>query len=618
MAASAGTNCNSDLDAPVIRVSLANAVSGRIVELDIPPVLTVVELKRRVADAWRVEENLPRVAWPAVNILGDPVARDKLLAEPSSSTRRHAAAADHRVTIPLLEEDARLSEEGRWCASTPASDASVSRLSYCDEDNFYDHLSRSSTDGDSFSLPDEDFYGQDLLSPLESDSAQLDFSSLLGDIASTPLTAGSSAPLSIPLQFFVKIYERFESREELDVALLSLRNYELEQRTRPPSLHHLAALREKLAVEERYGPLSHWDVSGVSDLSNLFSSSLVGWASFDGDVSGWNVSTVEDMASMFQGCYRFNSSVGDWDVSSVRNFGFLFSGCVNFDQPLNDWAVGNGRNFSGMFCSCESFNQPLQSWDVRNGRNFSMMFDGCAAFNQPLAAWDVRSGVDFSMMFFECASFNQDLGPWRRNVENGGRQRRNDADEAIDVLGMFVKCRSFSPASVAALEAWALQVHSVAQLAEIFRGCEQLLQGARGRQRRTTMMPSHLPTWIWPCEAFACHDVVRSDLVHESWHKGVWDICVYEMRHERTSAGIPMEHQEEDTDSEVDVDHTSGEILEAEFVKLLREAYGWADVDGQGCWVHPVHANGVLNGRYNAGYEYDDYDVAPVQTGRKC
>ena len=44
-----------------------------------------------------------------------------------------------------------------------------------------------------------------------------------------------------------------------------------------------------------YGPIAYWDVSSITDMSELFQ----GMSYFNADISGWNTSSVTDMSGMF-------------------------------------------------------------------------------------------------------------------------------------------------------------------------------------------------------------------------------------------------------------------------------------------------------------------------------
>ena len=56
--------------------------------------------------------------------------------------------------------------------------------------------------------------------------------------------------------------------------------------------------------------------------------------------------------------------ISNWDVSNVTDMEGMF-GCANsFNQPLNNWNVSNVTNMEQMFQNARSFNQPLNKWNV--------------------------------------------------------------------------------------------------------------------------------------------------------------------------------------------------------------------------------------------------------------
>jgi surface protein len=63
-----------------------------------------------------------------------------------------------------------------------------------------------------------------------------------------------------------------------------------------------------------YGPISSWDLSGVSDISGLFADR----EDFNDDISSWDVSGVTAMVGTFCGAKSFNQPLNTWDVSEVR------------------------------------------------------------------------------------------------------------------------------------------------------------------------------------------------------------------------------------------------------------------------------------------------------------
>jgi hypothetical protein len=77
-----------------------------------------------------------------------------------------------------------------------------------------------------------------------------------------------------------------------------------------------------------YGPVGYWDVTAVSDLSDLFA----GRASFD-EPLGWDTSSVTSMARLFSGASAFNQALS-FDTRSVLSMDYMFLGARGFDQRL--------------------------------------------------------------------------------------------------------------------------------------------------------------------------------------------------------------------------------------------------------------------------------------------
>ena len=101
--------------------------------------------------------------------------------------------------------------------------------------------------------------------------------------------------------------------------------------------------------------------------------------------------------------------ISNWDTSRVTNMGNMFERERSFNQPLNNWNVSNVTDMRIMFDGARSFNQPLNNWNVSNVWSMSDMFEGARAFNQPLNKWNVSKVTDMSFMFMDARSFNQPL-----------------------------------------------------------------------------------------------------------------------------------------------------------------------------------------------------------------
>jgi len=178
--------------------------------------------------------------------------------------------------------------------------------------------------------------------------------------------------------------------------------------------------------EIKYGHISDWDVSRVTDMSYMFSSAK----SFNQDIGNWNVNSVSDMSCMFELADAFNQDIGNWDVSNVANMRYMFELADAFNQDIGNWDVSNVTDMSWMFKEAHAFNQDLSKWDVRNVTNMSRMFESIKSFNQDLSKWDVSKVENMEGMFCHTKSFNQNLKNWQVNKE-------------VYVSGIFAEAKSF-------------------------------------------------------------------------------------------------------------------------------------------------------------------------------
>ena len=187
-----------------------------------------------------------------------------------------------------------------------------------------------------------------------------------------------------------------------------------------------AIVAEEIETQGASADLNHLDVSGVTDLSGLFSDSqfngdISGWdvsnvvdmnhlfdgTPFDGDISRWDVSSVADMSNMFWAS-QFNGDISGWDVSAVTNMHHMFVDSV-FNGDISSWNVSNVRDMSYMFnCRFERFDGDLSRWDVSNVRDMTGMFAG-ASFEGDLSSWLVSPDCNTEDMFDD--SFPEDFRP---------------------------------------------------------------------------------------------------------------------------------------------------------------------------------------------------------------
>ncbi len=149
----------------------------------------------------------------------------------------------------------------------------------------------------------------------------------------------------------------------------------------------------------RYGHISYWNTSHVTDMSLLF---FKGAYFFNEPLTAWNVSNVTTMSGMFRGATQFNQSLHAWNVSNVADMSDMFKYCESFNQPLASWNVARVTNMNSMFAHAISFNQVVHTWDVHNVRSMKGMFhNACNCIDVlMLYRWQIPSDCNTYGMYF--------------------------------------------------------------------------------------------------------------------------------------------------------------------------------------------------------------------------
>jgi len=83
-----------------------------------------------------------------------------------------------------------------------------------------------------------------------------------------------------------------------------------------------------------------------------------------GDISEWNVSLITDMSYLFENETRFNEPLNAWDVSNVTNMNSMFYNATSFNKPLNNWNISKATSMYDMFHGATSFNQSRPVMDT--------------------------------------------------------------------------------------------------------------------------------------------------------------------------------------------------------------------------------------------------------------
>jgi surface protein len=135
--------------------------------------------------------------------------------------------------------------------------------------------------------------------------------------------------------------------------------------------------------------ISNWDVSEVTDMTNLFSMHNDKYSEDtkyylqyefgdsnhpDNILNGWDTRNVENMESMFENCRKFNHDISGWDTRNVGNMKSMFENCRKFNHDISGWDVSLVENMNGMFNSATDFSQNITEWNTPSLTSSSNMF----------------------------------------------------------------------------------------------------------------------------------------------------------------------------------------------------------------------------------------------------
>ena len=185
---------------------------------------------------------------------------------------------------------------------------------------------------------------------------------------------------------------------------------------------------DNAAAIATYGQINTWDVSGLTDFSQIFLNN----STFNSDISAWDVSNATNMSGMFQNASDFDQDITGWlnSANNVVNMSSMFQGATSFNQNISTWNVGNVTNMVGMFLG-GIFNQRIDNWDVSNVEFMTSMFGLNTVYNQPLNAWTLTSLTNTSDMFRGASSFNKNINGWNMGL-------------VTDTSGMFKDATNFN------------------------------------------------------------------------------------------------------------------------------------------------------------------------------
>jgi len=234
------------------------------------------------------------------------------------------------------------------------------------------------------------------------------YNSIINPITNRKVTIDGPLGRSI-LQNYLNYLQKGGSVSELTHIFNQIRNYEPSISDKIISLVYYKMkdsdelreavklwLKNESKAMTKYGHISIWNTSNVTDMSNMFYQAY----NFNQDIGNWDTSNVTNMMGMFLGASIFNEYIGDWDTSNVINMRGMFNGAHKFNGDIGNWNTSRVTNMSYMFYDAKEFNQDVRNWNTSNVINMYAMFNCAHKFDKDIGKWDTSKVTDMRNMFF--------------------------------------------------------------------------------------------------------------------------------------------------------------------------------------------------------------------------
>ena len=211
---------------------------------------------------------------------------------------------------------------------------------------------------------------------------------------------------------------------------------------------------------EGYRPsmdLSHWDVSGVNDMSQAFMG--LDMSDISG-IGGWDVSHVKGMDETFRNT-RGTLDLSGWNTGSATNMQYMFADAqLDGFSGIDRLRTQSMKYMRGMFSgSSRSASSPidLSGWDIGNVQDTSEMFNNVDMDAFPgVSDWH-GGGITYASRMFEGAKATHDIDlSWM------------GASKMVTVIDMFHDMKGFD--HVKGIESF--DTSSVTYMNGMFRGTD--------------------------------------------------------------------------------------------------------------------------------------------------
>ncbi len=166
---------------------------------------------------------------------------------------------------------------------------------------------------------------------------------------------------------------------------------------------------------QKYGKIEDWDVSNVTDMTELFNSFSL--SSISLNLSKWDTSNVKSMRKMFAYTKVKSLNISTWKVGNVENMENMFLS-FHTDINISEWNVSKVKTMKGMFAYSKLHSLDISKWNVSNVENMEEMFTS-SDIDINISEWNVSNVKTMQKMFAYSKKFNSDISNWNvSNVEN--------------------------------------------------------------------------------------------------------------------------------------------------------------------------------------------------------
>ena len=154
-----------------------------------------------------------------------------------------------------------------------------------------------------------------------------------------------------------------------------------------------------------------------------------------GYINTWDVTAITDMSNIFENLKDINENINDWDTSNVVNMSCMFKGCHYFNNGGEALKIKTDKveDMSCMFEECLRLDVEI-CFETKNVKYMEYMFSECIRFDNgdKELKFDTHNVVNMSCMFKECINFT-----------NNNKDLNFDTSKVENISGILRDCKSF-------------------------------------------------------------------------------------------------------------------------------------------------------------------------------